>query len=55
MIQIVLVKKLLLDPVTISQNKTKFLSQDPKILAKSQAFDSVAKSLSSDGVGCFVT
>ena len=31
----ILVKKLLLDPVIISQNKTKFLSQDPKIYVMS--------------------
>jgi len=31
MIIFLLVKKLLLDPVIISQNKPKFLAQDPKI------------------------
>ena len=35
------------------QNEVSFSGS--KDLAKSQAFDSVAESLSNDGVGCFVT
>ena len=41
----VLVRKLFLDSVIMSQNKTRFLSQEPKFnLTKPQAFDSVAES-----------
>jgi len=41
----VLVKKLFLDSVIMSHNKTRFLSQEPEFnLTKPQAFDSVAES-----------
>ena len=49
-----LVKKLLPDLAIISQTKQGFVLRIQN-LTKPQAFDSVTESLSSDGVGCFVT
>ena len=49
-----LVKKLVLDPVMLNQNKPSFFHRIHN-LCKAQAFDSVAESLSIGGVWRFVT